>query len=205
MSSTTGNDESAAAPRKVTPSLQKLEVKKTAPIYYESGSVRDGKNWERWIILAQGNIFQITKNAGEAGWSRLQSDSFGGDVSNYAAADFEEFKWIDKTNYKGVEMLEGERPAYLFELTTSAPISRAEELNFDHGAAQMAKEAGLSYNLRTIRAWIDPKTKLPIKLDKGTEVKDYVFGPAPAARLVPPPGVIAVLQSWLADLKKTRR
>lgn len=189
-----------------TPYVKSLSVTKSGPIYHEIAEVTDGPSWEKWVFILEGEPLQLIKFAESANWKRMPRTGAASEWSNYAVADFEEFQWVSEQNYKGVETID-ERPVYRFETTTKGgPLTRKESLSFDYGKAAEAMRKGESYGTnRVVSASFDARKSLPVRIDTGAEVRDYVFGEPPKAQLQPPPEVLAELTKWVAEIRSTQR
>jgi hypothetical protein len=184
-----GGDDGESGSRKIT-------VTKTAPIYHET-ETGGGSGAERWAFLTPGSTYRFTK--GPSGWERLYADYYA-DIAQYETSDFEDTEWATQETYKGVVVTNGV-PLYYFEKTSSKPISRRDLKFYDVGAAVSGQGAPTF----TCRAWIDPKTLLPVKLEDGREVRTFTYNDPPAAQLMPPSEVLSELKKWVAEIQRMNR
>lgn len=175
---------------------RKIAVTKTTPIYHEIETGGEGGT-ERWAFLTPGNTYRFTKNAG--GWERLYPDYYS-DIPQYETSDFEDSEWATEETYKGVVVTDGV-PLYLFEKTGSKPISRRDLKFYDVGAA-ISGEGAPTF---TCKAWIDPKTLLPVKLEDGREVRTFTYNESPASQLNPPTAVLSELKKWVTEIQRMNR
>lgn len=184
---------------KDTAVLRQLTVRKAGKIYHEAAVVDGGPGWEHWFVrdAFAGKAYEAFQYAGEKEWKRHRRGAGGGDGSDFSDSDFEDLQWVGERTYKGVVPLEDGRMAYLFEITTDLPLTKKEGLTFDIGAYVGEQNQGAR---RTLRTWIDPKTLLPLILERDGTLHVYAFDSA-SDRLSPPSAVVDDLRKWLEEIK----
>lgn len=191
-----GGSESPSTPSQIV-------VTKTSPIYMETASISGGGTIQKWVFLTPAKTYRFARQGSSGKWDRLR-DEFYNDIPRYEQSDFEDFEWISKENYKGVESVEG-RPAYAFELVSRSPITRRDQIYYDPGKSIDADPSSAPQQTFRSNAWLDAKTLLPIKVDDGRQTRTFTFGETPASKLSPPADVLAALKEWVGEDRRIDR
>lgn len=200
-----GEGVQGSGAEKKPPMVRALSVTKTGPIYFVRATVQNGRSWEQWFFRRAGEKpYQAIQFSGASNWERLTSAHVGTDACQFESSDFEDFDWINEKNYVGVRTVDGVS-AHCFEMSTEKPLTRREAVNYNYAAASAAHDKGETYNLRTVRAYLDPKTLLPLRFESGKDIFVYAMGAAPAGKQVPPEAVVADFRKFLAEAQLRKR
>jgi hypothetical protein len=187
MSIKNGTQDSIAVPDATTKFDQRILVRKTGDTREEIYVDATGEQTDKWIVDGlQANIDPHTQEASLTG-----AGSGGGAAAFDPKTDFSGFEWISRSNYTGVQTMEG-IPCIVFHIDPSAgdaptPSPTPANPNAPATIPQSGDTAYIAYQGR-----------LPVLLQQGGTTTLYQFQPAPSTPLTPPASVQDVINSLKA-------
>lgn len=180
--------------------LQPIEVTvtKDGTTYREVITWSNGTKSEKWIV----DGLQLREIPQTGAIMRVDTASYGPEVSDYSTSDFEPVQWIGKDNYKGVKFAGG-RPTYEFVVEdASRRLTRREVVHrgyTDTGdpvePGKSVKATGFQSDKNVQVAYLDARTQLPIYVDDGAMARTYRFE-VPAGPLVVPERFAIKFEEW---------
>lgn len=188
--------------------LKSLSVQKQNDVYLEKMVFDNGKMRERWVL--DGIQFE-TSGEGKDVKRLLPSDS---SASDFSETDFPELAWVvglkpllieeDNRPFLLVEMDAAERP-----LTRKEAKARTEMEQFEKTFAHLLTKPGENHPTPqasvlpapsgNVRLFLDPQTKLPLRLETPTESRIYSY-PSEVAPLRPPEHFKGAYDSWRTEI-----
>lgn len=188
--------------------LKSLSVQKEKDTYLEKMVFDDGKIRERWVL--DGIQFE-TSDKGKDVRRLLPSDS---SASDFSETDFPELAWVvglkprvieaNNRQFLLVEMDAANRP-----LTRKEAKARTEMEQFEKAFARLLTNLGeenptpqasvLPGPSGTLRLFLDPQTKLPLRLETPTDSRIYSY-PSEVAPLRPPENFKIAYDSWRTEI-----
>lgn len=195
-----------AAPQEVTdtdsrtrpPVLQQTVGEKDGDIYRILNRFTNGENQEFWILPQ----IQFQKTTGSNTVLRLaHGDSASYDLSE---SDFPELYWVAGEIPKTVK-IEG-KEFLLVEMEAAKKRPTRRQMTDEEQIRLLHKEAGLDLpsgvstakdeGLTTLRLFLDPQTKLPVRYEEGNSIRTYRFEPSRGVKDLIPPDFSSAIKSW---------
>lgn len=155
--------------------LSSCKVTKVGNSRFDQTITLSGLKTDRWTF----DGIQITKSSGSA-LPILSEGAGSADYVHYSSNDFPEFSWISTANFVGLAKIAG-RDCLVFK----SDVSRA---NFAGPMTiDSARDPESVQKLSTVAcmACTAVDTRLPVLLQIGTEMRQYVFYPSPSALDIP--------------------
>ena len=162
--------------------LIKVEGASDGKIRQETRTWSDGAVTEAWALPGI-TLFQNPTLLPED--IQIYEAGSGFEAGDGILNSFTELAWISEENYQKRATYKG-RPVDHY-----AASSRTGEREQAAGGSSRSAE---------MQAWIDPQTRLPVALLRGTELREYTFTANASATLTPP----RVFQEFLKQLQKLR-
>jgi hypothetical protein len=172
-------------------------VIKTGSTRYEITQQADGTKTQKWCVGGvQAIVFPNSKVPQLALGGGGLTNSFDPNYTDYTKSDFAGFGWISRSNYTGVETVEGV-PCIVFR---AIPLARSADAGLA-AATQMAPITSGTMAVGTApkggnAAYIASDSRLPVLLQVDGVTSFYQFRPPPSGMLSPPPAVQEVIQQW---------
>lgn len=163
--------------------ISRLEVTKTGRIKLLLSTFSGGATQEIW---AQGALLVLRDPAFQQKIVRRNAQPGG---------DFPEFAWISASNFKGRETVD--KKECLVFTGEFYPLQFADPALYAIVTAEDPPQIDLGSKV-PVTAYIDPATRLPVKLVIGDDSRTYAFAEAPAQPLVIPQD----FQAALADVQQ---
>ncbi|MBU3666732.1 MAG: hypothetical protein FGM15_12775 [Chthoniobacterales bacterium] len=194
-------------------------VQKQKDVYLEVVAFDDGSKEERWVL--DGMQFKTSDGGGNV-MRLLPSDST---ASDYSETDFPDLAWVSGLKPRMVE--DKGRQLLLVEVNAAdRPLTKKEQSakqmmdlfakQYAHSLEQQSAKTNGATSAApqmptmpekptgTIRLYLDPKTKLPVRYESQEQTWIYSF-PANVEPLRPPEKFRAALEKWSMEMKAARR
>lgn len=190
-----------------------LSVQKEQDVYHELKAFVDGKKTERWIL--KGIQFETKDDQNEA--TRLLPGDL--DASDYSESDFPDLAWVVGLKPRlqrmengvvllVVEVNAAERPLTVkekrekemmddFIKNYAKMLDGVDKKNLPAGAAALIVKQPKPEG--TIRLFLNPKTKLPVRYESNQETRSYSF-PTDFQPLRPPQKFQGAYKIWSSEM-----
>jgi hypothetical protein len=209
-------EKDQALPRPVR--VKSLSVQKQNDVYHEIVAFDGGKKRERWVL--NGIQFE-TSDDGKQVTRLLPSDS---SASDYSETDFPELVWVaglkprvieeNRRQLLLVEVNAADRPMTQKEKTARSEMERLTKM-YNENFAQKTKGGTAGQELDpmladrpkttgTLRLFLDPITKLPVRFESPTETKTYSY-PSDVTHIDPPEHFKGAYESWRKEILTASR
>ncbi|XHR27152.1 MAG: hypothetical protein ACFUZC_14495 [Chthoniobacteraceae bacterium] len=168
----------------------KVVVIKTQSIIRER-STEAGDKVDKWHIgEVQYTVIPTTKQCVTADLAAFQRGVASADYyTDYSQTDFPGMEWVSEKNYVRSLKYMG-RDCLVFQDTLSLyTAEELKELQKDRNGKKRASFNPADYQIPVL-AYVDSQTRLPVLLQRGSELRVYRFAAPPAAMLKPPAEVL---------------